>query len=315
MVKQEVLTMISLCIPTYNRLPHLKKCLNSIFNGFENYPYEVIVADGGSTDGTLEYLRELDNIKLIEQGKLTGVTKACNICFKVASGNYVTSLNDDFEMYPDVLVKACKLMDKEKEIGMIGPKMQETKYGNLHNVLLWVKPYWTLLPKIFLFRSSVLKEIGYYDEHYRAYFQDVDTPLMVLKLGYTIISTRDTAITHYRIQDEDVNRSKSINLEVLKDNSDFEYLHKKFNDLEINIEEYLCNKSFKKKKALFFKKFCSTMYHSRRLRPFIKKYNGFSTKFYDWFLEQTVVFEDKKYDHLKDFFLAQRYPDEILNRL
>jgi len=34
---------------------------------------------------------------------------------------------------------------------------------------------------------------------------------------------------------------------------------------------------------------------------------------YDWFLEQTVAFKDKKYDYLKDLFLAQKYPDEILS--
>ena len=67
---------ISFCIATYNRLPHLKCLLNSIFEGFGDYPYEVIVADGGSTDGSLEYMRNLANIKLIEQKKLTGAIKA-----------------------------------------------------------------------------------------------------------------------------------------------------------------------------------------------------------------------------------------------
>ena len=38
-------------------------------------------------------------------------------------------------------------------------------------------------------------------------------------------------------------------------------------------------------------------------------------RLYDWFLKQTVVFHDKNYDHLKDFFLAQKYPDEILSSL
>lgn len=64
-------TMISICIPTYNRLPYLKQCFSSVFNGFGDYPYEVIIADGVSTDGTLEYPRGLDNIKLIETGELT----------------------------------------------------------------------------------------------------------------------------------------------------------------------------------------------------------------------------------------------------
>ena len=74
-------------------------------------------------------------------------------------------------------------MEREKQIGLVGPKMQETKYGNLHNILLWVKPYWILSPKIFILRATVLKEIGYFDEHYRTYYIDTDVPLMVLKYG------------------------------------------------------------------------------------------------------------------------------------
>ena len=38
-------------------------------------------------------------------------------------------------------------------------------------------------------------------------------------------------------------------------------------------------------------------------------------KLYDWILDQTVVFKDKNYDHLDVFFLAQKYPDEILSEL
>jgi len=72
--------MISLCVPTYNRINDLKRCIKSILNGFGEYPYEVIIADGGSTDGTIEYLKKLndDHIKLIEHGKLMGITKAYN---------------------------------------------------------------------------------------------------------------------------------------------------------------------------------------------------------------------------------------------
>ena len=60
--------MLSLVIPTYNRLPHLKECINSFVEGIGNYPYEIIIPDGGSTDGTIEYLKNVDNdnIKLIE---------------------------------------------------------------------------------------------------------------------------------------------------------------------------------------------------------------------------------------------------------
>ena len=98
--------MLSICVPTYNRLHDLKRFLNSIFDGFKgiDYQYEIIIADGGSTDGTLEYLRGLDSIKLIEQGRLIGVVKAVNDCLKMANGDYVFTANDDFVLFPDILI-------------------------------------------------------------------------------------------------------------------------------------------------------------------------------------------------------------------
>jgi GT2 family glycosyltransferase len=305
--------MISICIPTYNRLPYLKKCLDSIFNGFKEYPYEIIIADGGSTDGTLEYLRGLDKVKLIEQGELTGAVKACNVCFKAAKGDYLALVTDDFVIFPDIMIKACKCMDQEKQIGLVGPKMQETKYGNLHNILLWDKPYWILSPKVFIFRAEVLKEIGYFDEHFRTYYIDADVPLMVLKFGYTIAVTRDVGIIHLRIHDHDINEAKAANCNPNEQRKAAEYMKKKWMPLQMCVEEYLRHQSLKKRKSLFFKRFCGMMYCAEWLRPFVEKNNKLAMKLYDWFLEQTVIFKDTNYNHSKDLFLAQKYPAEIIS--
>lgn len=67
---------ISICIPTSNRLEHLKKLIKSVRDGIEDYPYEFIIADGGSTDGTIEYLKKQKDAKLIEMGKQTGGIEA-----------------------------------------------------------------------------------------------------------------------------------------------------------------------------------------------------------------------------------------------
>jgi len=309
--------MISICIPTYNRLPLLKQCLNRIFDGFndKNYPYEVIIADGGSTDGSLEYLRELDNITLIEQGKLTGTVKADNICFRAAKGDYLLPFSDDFIANPEVLIKSCKIMDKDKQIGFIGPKMQEVKYGNLHSILLHGKPYWIYSPKIFIFRASIFKKIGYFDEHFRTYYVDIDSPLMFLKLGYTIAITRDVGIIHLRIHDQDINIARAANVNTKQSRDEFEYLKNKWMPLQMKVNEYMNHQSLVKHKSLFFKRFCAMMYSANWLRPYIEKNNKYAMKLYDWFLKETIIFKDTDYDNSKDIFLAQKYPDEIISSL
>ena len=312
-VKNGAQVMISICIPTYNRIGDLKKCLDSVFNGFKGYPYEVVIADGGSTDGTIKYLKGLDKVKLIEQGELTGAVKAFNLCFKAAKGEFILMATDDFLVKADVIIQICELMKKDKKLGLIGPKLQETKHGNLHNIHLPLKPYWILSPKIFLFRASILKEVGYFDETFRTYYIDIDFPISVLNLGYTIAVSRKVGLVHFRIHDEDVNIAKKKNIEKLKDNKELNYLNKKWEPLQIKIEECLRKNQINKQKSLRYKRLFSMMYYAGWLRPLIRISNKISMKIFDWFLEQATVFEDNRYKNDKELFLAQKFPNEIIS--
>jgi len=300
---------ISLCIATYNRLPHLKQLIDSILKGFENYPYEVIVVDGGSNDGTLEYLKDFDKFKIIKQKSLTGAVKAFNTCFKTAEHDYIFPLSDDVIVIPDVIEKSCRMMDKEEQIGLVAPKIEEPLYGNLSGITLRINPYLTLLPKTFIFKASVLKEINYFDESFRTYFIDDDSPLSVMKLGYTIIFTRDFGVVHYRIKDEKNNIAREVSIDKKIDQNESKYFNEKWKPLEEKLEEY------KKFKPRFFKNIYSLMIYSEWLRPIIKINNNLSNKLCDWLLEQTIVFKDKQFDHLKDFYLAQKFPEEIISSL
>ncbi len=52
--------LISVVIPTYNRLPILRKCLDSLENQILNvqiHDFEIVIVDDGSTDGTVDWLR------------------------------------------------------------------------------------------------------------------------------------------------------------------------------------------------------------------------------------------------------------------
>jgi len=303
--------MISLCIPTYNRLPDLKRCLNSIIGKFDGYPYEVIIADGGSKDGTIEYVKELndDHVKLIEQGKLTGITKAYNESFRIADGDYIYIGNDDTILFPKIFIKACKLMDKYEQIGLVAPKDQETRHGNLPGVTLKLRQYWALLSKFHIFRASALKEINYYDEKLRSYYTDDDSCLSVLTSGYTIAFTREVGMIHYRIPDRSVNIARAKNQDSKNVEKELRYLKTKWKMLKNVIEEYLKSSSFKSYKSLYCAHICSKIYHSTPLQLVTSK------GLYDFLLERSVVFKDKKYDKLDDFYLMQRYPEEIIKKL
>lgn len=295
---------ISLCIATYNRLSSLKDCINSIIDKFEGYPYEIVVADGGSKDGTLEYLRELDHVNLIGIGKLTGGVNSYNTAFKAAKMEYIALLNDDFVIYPNVFVKACKLMDENPDIALVSPKMLESIYSNYPNI---VRDHGLVLYKSHIIRTPVFKEIGFFDTNFKTYNVDLDTFYSVLKRGHTVISTIEPAIIHNRVFDI----LRKDNKKIVEKKEELEYYNQKWKTFFENIENYLsANSQMKHKYQLF-----STLWNMARFRlfhPLMKKQYQLYVKTYDWLMQECVIFKDKKYDHLKDFFLAQKIPKEIL---
>jgi glycosyltransferase involved in cell wall biosynthesis len=90
--------LISIVIPSYNKVKYIQKTLDSIVN--QNYKnIEVIIQDGGSTDGTLEVIKRFANkypkqIKL-ESKKDGGQLNAINMGLKKAKGDIVTYINAD----------------------------------------------------------------------------------------------------------------------------------------------------------------------------------------------------------------------------
>jgi glycosyltransferase involved in cell wall biosynthesis len=103
--------LISVVTTTFNaikagRLEFFKQCLESVHNQtYKNI--EHIVQDGGSTDGTLEFLKEYEKkgyIKLYSE-KDKGIDDGYNNGCKKANGDYVAILNDDEYYYNDDVIK------------------------------------------------------------------------------------------------------------------------------------------------------------------------------------------------------------------
>lgn len=90
--------LVSIYIPTYNRLNLLKRAVDSVLmQSYRNI--EVIVVDDGSNDGTKEYLKEISNkdsrLKfLIKEGN-KGAPASRNMAIFSAKGKYITGLDDD----------------------------------------------------------------------------------------------------------------------------------------------------------------------------------------------------------------------------
>lgn len=107
----------SIVTPTYNSIRYLANCLDSVRYACKGMDYEHIFADGGSDDGTWEYLQSQhaidDHIKLIP-GPDNGMYDALNKAITMATSPLIGHLNSD-EQYNKVGLQACLTKFKENK--------------------------------------------------------------------------------------------------------------------------------------------------------------------------------------------------------
>ena len=123
---------ISVISGTFNRLNILQRMVNSVRESIGmGIDYEIVLVDGGSTDGTIEWCKKQSDIKLIEQGKLVGAIKAFNAGAKASTGDYVILANDDIEFIKFSILNAYTYMQDHPDVG-IGCFMQDRNNREMH---------------------------------------------------------------------------------------------------------------------------------------------------------------------------------------
>jgi N-acetylglucosaminyl-diphospho-decaprenol L-rhamnosyltransferase len=108
---------VSVVVVTYNALPLLERSLESVQD------YETIVVDHGSTDGTVDFVRErFPDVRVIEQENL-GFGAGNNTGMRAASGDYFLLLNADAWVLGDAVERLVKFAETQPEAAVVGPKL------------------------------------------------------------------------------------------------------------------------------------------------------------------------------------------------
>lgn len=108
---------ISVIIPVYNSGALIDRCLDSVFGQIRNFEIEVILVDDGSTDDSVELIRqrkEQDSIRLFRQVN-SGPSKARNKGIAEARGRYLAFIDADDYWHPEFLLTTSRFLDEHPE--------------------------------------------------------------------------------------------------------------------------------------------------------------------------------------------------------
>lgn len=110
---------VSILLITWNALEYTKLCLESILN-YTNYPYQLIIVDNGSTDGTQDYLRSVEASLILNDCNL-GYSFAIQQAYEFVETEFVCTLNNDVVVSPAWLKTLVETYEKYPLVKQIGP--------------------------------------------------------------------------------------------------------------------------------------------------------------------------------------------------
>ncbi len=118
-------TILSICIPTYNRAQYLKKTLTSIVSQFKNEDIrrqvEIVISDNASEDNTREVVEEFknrfENVKYFRNNKNLGFDRNLYNAIRKSEGLFCWTLNDDKILNSNALDYMLNILKSNQTIG------------------------------------------------------------------------------------------------------------------------------------------------------------------------------------------------------
>lgn len=223
----------SVVIVSFNTRDLLRDCLTALARETDGLDIEILLVDNVSRDGSAEMVAlEFPLVKLIRSGVNLGFAAANNRAFSQAIGRYVVLLNSDAFLREGALHRAIRHMEHEPEVGIGGAKLvgrdgswqpSARLFPSLLNDFLslsglaaryptsrffgrfdrtWADPAGACdvdwVPGAFsIIRREALEKIGYFDESFFLYYEEVDLCRRFKNHGYKIRYWPDVAVVHF----------------------------------------------------------------------------------------------------------------------
>ncbi len=211
--------MVSVIVVNYNGREFLEDCFRSLSN-LDYLSYEVIMIDNASTDGSVEYVKELFPwVRVIGLNENKGFAEGSNFGATHAKGDLVAFLNNDVEVDGRWLLELVKVVLSDEKIASCGSKLLfyerrdvinhagamldysgggydrgfgELDSGKFNNIGITGCTSGGAM----LVRKDVFCKLGGFDPDYFAYFEDVDFCLRAWEFGYKMMYVPSSIAYH-----------------------------------------------------------------------------------------------------------------------
>ena len=174
--------MISVVTGTYNRIRLLDRLIKNTVGNSDRL--ELVLVDGGSTDGTVEYIKSLNNpqIKLIETGRRSSYPHFMNIGIRSASHELIAQWNDDVVL-TNTWGEVFAAID-DHDFYIFSWKECDKNFRSMSGWNLLDNPNETVL-NYGIYNKRIFREIGMYYGGFKFYYADADMSYRAKCFGYS----------------------------------------------------------------------------------------------------------------------------------
>ena len=226
---------ISIVIVNYNVKEYLAHALSSLQKALEGFSHEIIVVDNNSVDGSVSLLRsKFPQVIIIENKENLGFGRANNQALQLVNGEFVVLINPDtlvqedtfrkllefFNQHPQAGAATCKIINPDgtfaidcrhsiptpsialwKVLGL-SRLFPHSKIFGQYNLTYLAENQTSQVPAIsgsfMMVRREVFERVGYFDERFFMYCEDIDLCQRINEEGYQIFYVPSTQIVHYK---------------------------------------------------------------------------------------------------------------------
>lgn len=213
---------VAIILLNWNTPHHSFNCITSILKYCDERNFDIIVADNGSTDDSLNFLKaNFPNIHFINNQENLGFAAGNNKALEhsIKSGyTYSLLLNTDTEVEEDLIEPLLQYLDNNTYVGAVQPAIywmhKREKLWNgpsYFNPYLGItysknkskskrktirkKPDW-LTGCAMMIRNDVLSKSGLFTEKFFLYYEDVDLSFRIRKAGYELHYLSNSKVYH-----------------------------------------------------------------------------------------------------------------------